>query len=97
MAAAELEMRFATLFAKQGAVVHILELNAEAAKQTVEQITEAGGTAFSYSCDVSDQQQVIDVFSKIGNIDILVNNAGIAHVGKLQKQLTVRLLTTFST
>lgn len=74
----------ATLFAKQGAVVHILELNAEAAKQTVEQITNAGGAAFSYSCDVSDQQQVIDVFSKIGNINILVNNAGIAHVGKLE-------------
>ncbi|HEY2581042.1 MAG TPA: SDR family oxidoreductase [Mucilaginibacter sp.] len=74
----------ATLFAKQGAIVHILELNAEAASQTVTQITEAGGTAFSYSCDVSDQQQVIDVFNKIGNIDILVNNAGIAHVGKLE-------------
>ncbi|HEY4322630.1 MAG TPA: SDR family oxidoreductase [Mucilaginibacter sp.] len=74
----------ATLFAKQGAIVHILELNAEAANQTVSQITEAGGVAFSHSCDVSDQLQVIDVFNKIGNIDILVNNAGIAHVGKLE-------------
>jgi 2-keto-3-deoxy-L-fuconate dehydrogenase len=74
----------AVLFAKQGAIVHIIELNAEAAEQTVKQITAASGTAFSYSCDVSDQQQVIDVFSKIGNVNILVNNAGIAHIGKLE-------------
>src|SRR5258708_27301374 len=74
----------ATLFAKQGAVVHIIELNAEAAEQTVKQITDDNGFAFSYSCDVSDQQQVIDVFSKIGNVNILVNNAGIAHIGKLE-------------
>ena len=74
----------ATLFAKQGAFVHIIELNEEAAKNTVKQITEDNGAAFSYSCDVSDQQQVIDVFNKIGNINILVNNAGIAHIGKLE-------------
>jgi 2-keto-3-deoxy-L-fuconate dehydrogenase len=74
----------AILFAKQGAIVHIIELNAEAAEQTVKQITDDNGTAFSYSCDVSDQQQVIDVFSKIGNVNILVNNAGIAHIGKLE-------------
>jgi 2-keto-3-deoxy-L-fuconate dehydrogenase len=74
----------ATLFAKQGAIVHIIELNAEAAEQTVKQITDDNGIAFSYSCDVSDQQQVIDVFSKIGNVNILVNNAGIAHIGKLE-------------
>lgn len=74
----------AVLFAKQGAIVHIIELNAEAAEQTVKQITAANGTAFSYSCDVSDQQQVIDVFNKIGDVNILVNNAGIAHIGKLE-------------
>ncbi|WP_214229519.1 SDR family oxidoreductase [Pedobacter sp. B4-66] len=72
------------LFAKQGALVHILELNAEAASQTIDEISKAGGNAIGYSCDVSNQTQVIDIFTKIGNIDILVNNAGIAHVGKLE-------------
>lgn len=70
------------LFAKQGATVHIIELNAEAATGTVNEITVAGGKAFSYTCDVGNQQQVVDTFGKIGKIDILINNAGIAHIGR---------------
>jgi 2-keto-3-deoxy-L-fuconate dehydrogenase len=71
----------AVLFAKQGAIVHIMELNADAATDTVNEITEQGGSATAHGCNVSDQQQVIDTYQKIGVIDILVNNAGIAHVG----------------
>jgi 2-keto-3-deoxy-L-fuconate dehydrogenase len=70
------------LFAKQGAVVHIIELNNEAAAGAVDEITSAGGKAFSHTCDVSSQQQVLDIFGKIGKIDALINNAGIAHIGK---------------
>ena len=70
------------LFAQQGATVHIIELNTEAATETVVEIAAANGKAFSYSCDVSNQQQVVDTFGKIGKIDILVNNAGIAHIGR---------------
>jgi len=62
--------------------VHIIELNADAAADTVNEITSANGKAFSYPCDVSNQQQVIDTFGKIGKIDIIINNAGIAHIGK---------------
>lgn len=69
------------LFAKQGATVHIIELNAQAATETVAEIN-AFGIANSYACDVSKQQQVVSVFQEIGEIDILINNAGIAHVGK---------------
>ena len=72
----------AILFARQGAVVHIIELNEEAAKQTAEEIKAAGGNAFSYGCNVGDQQKVKDTFAAIGSVDILINNAGIAHVGK---------------
>jgi 2-keto-3-deoxy-L-fuconate dehydrogenase len=70
------------LFAAQGALVHIIELNNEAALATVNEIAAANGKAFNYTCDVSSQQQVVDTFSKIRKIDILINNAGIAHVGK---------------
>jgi len=73
----------ATLFAKQGAAVHIIELNADAAAQTIDEIGSEG-KAFAYSCDVSNQQLVADTFNKIGKIDILVNNAGIAHVGNVE-------------
>ncbi|WP_316746943.1 SDR family oxidoreductase [Pedobacter gandavensis] len=70
------------LFAKQGANVHIIELNAEAAAQVVAEIKAEGGTADAYGCDVSNQEAVVKVFQKIGAIDILVNNAGIAHIGR---------------
>lgn len=69
------------LFAKQGAEVHIIELNDEAASGTVGEIIAANGKVFNYTCDVSNQQQVIETFSKIGKADILINNAGIAHIG----------------
>jgi 2-keto-3-deoxy-L-fuconate dehydrogenase len=70
------------LFAKQGATVHIIELNSEAAAETVKEITGTGGQAIGHTCDVSNQQQVLDTFNKIGKIDILVNNAGMAHIGR---------------
>jgi 2-keto-3-deoxy-L-fuconate dehydrogenase len=73
----------ATLFAKQGATVHIIELNAEAAAETIAEIGE-DGTSYAHSCDVSNQQQVLETFNRINKIDILVNNAGIAHVGNVE-------------
>jgi len=70
------------LFARQGATVNIIELNADAAADTLDEIVKEGGTAFSHTSDVSSQQQVVDTFNKIGKIDILINNAGIAHIGR---------------
>src|SRR3569833_1875790 len=70
------------LFAKQGATVHIIELNEEAAADTVAEIINSGGNAAVHKCDVSSQQQVLDVFGAIGRIDILINNAGVAHIGR---------------
>jgi NAD(P)-dependent dehydrogenase (short-subunit alcohol dehydrogenase family) len=72
----------AAVFAKQGATVHIIELNEETAAAAVKEIEEDGGNAYSYSCDVSNQQKVKEVFAAVGTINILVNCAGIANVGK---------------
>ena len=72
----------AVLFAQQGAEVHIIELSAESAREAVEEITANGGKALAHACNVANQQEVLAVFEKIGNINILVNNAGIAHIGK---------------
>lgn len=48
-----------------------------------------GKRAFSYACDVSDYDQVAEVFAKIiedfGTVDILVNNAGITRDAMLHK------------
>ena len=72
------------LFAEQGATVHIIELNADAAAQTIEEIKNNGGSAFGYTADISKQEQVLEVFKQVSKVDILVNNAGIAHVGSLE-------------
>ncbi|WP_269225600.1 SDR family NAD(P)-dependent oxidoreductase [Flavobacterium eburneipallidum] len=74
----------ASLFAKQGAEVHIIELTQESAKEAVSEISAAGGKVFSHACNVANQQEVLATFEKIGNINILINNAGIAHVGKVE-------------
>ncbi len=70
------------LFGKQGAIVHILELNEEAASEVVDIIRALGGQAQAHVCNISEQEAVHAVFNKIGTVDILVNNAGIAHIGK---------------
>jgi 2-keto-3-deoxy-L-fuconate dehydrogenase len=78
----------ALLFARQGATVHIVELNLEAAQQVAMEIQQAGGNAHPIAADVSNQQAVVDAFNQIGKIDILVNNAGIAHVGSVENTST---------
>lgn len=72
-------------FAKQGAFVHILELNIDLASQVAAEINAAGGQAKAHAIDISKQQDVIAVIDAIAAehpINILVNNAGIAHIGK---------------
>lgn len=74
----------AVLFAKQGAIVHILELSAESGAETKKQIENTGGHCTIQTCNVADQKAVLSLFEKIGRTDILVNNAGIAHVGTVE-------------
>jgi 2-keto-3-deoxy-L-fuconate dehydrogenase len=51
------------------------------------EITQAGGDAKAYRCDVSVQEDVRIVLAKIfqdRHVNILVNNAGISHIGNLE-------------
>ena len=73
------------LFAREGAYVHILDLNAAVAQGVVDAIHAAGGQAKLHVCNVAEQEEVKQVVDSIGKLDILVNNAGIAHVGNLEK------------
>lgn len=78
----------AQLFAREGADVHILDLDREAAGRAVDEITDAGGRVSFHEVNVADQPDVLEVFEKIyregDRLDILVNNAGIAHIGTLE-------------
>lgn len=70
-------------FARQGATVHVIELNDSGWPSLQSEISSSGQTAYIHSCDVSIQQGISDVFRSIGRVDVLINNAGIAHVGKV--------------
>ena len=70
------------LFSKQGAIVHILEVNEANSQQTIEEIKKNNGKVFLHICDVASQKEVTTIFEKIGAINILINNAGIANIGK---------------
>ncbi len=75
----------ARLFARQGARVALLDVDAAAAASVAEDIRTSGGAAESWPCDVSNARQVqvafADVVGRFGRLDILVNNAGVAQVG----------------
>jgi len=73
----------ALLFAKQGAEVHVIDLNEEAAKTTVGDIQKQDGKAVAQVCDVTIQKDVKKIFSSIYP-DIIVNCAGISHVGNVE-------------
>ncbi len=75
-------------FAEMGAIVHILEKDIKAGKETVAEIKAIQGLAFCHECDVSNQNQVATIVSSIvateNKIDILINNAGIGFVGNIE-------------
>ncbi|MFL2989721.1 MAG: 3-oxoacyl-[acyl-carrier-protein] reductase [Candidatus Neomarinimicrobiota bacterium] len=67
--------------AKSGAIVFCLARNKEALDATIKKITENGGKATAFSCDISNNDDfksiILNIVKKYGSIDILVNNAGI--------------------
>jgi len=64
-------------FAREGAGVHIVDINEANAKRIAAEIK---GTA--HVADVADES-ALPVFAAIPKIDILVNSVGMAHVGRL--------------
>jgi NAD(P)-dependent dehydrogenase (short-subunit alcohol dehydrogenase family) len=77
----------ADLFAREGAEVALVDLNAQAAKDATEQITAAGGRALAVGADVADAAQVDLAFRQIsgefGRVDVLYNNAGVNSAGSV--------------
>jgi 2-keto-3-deoxy-L-fuconate dehydrogenase len=74
----------ALLFARQGAEVHVMDLNEEACNETVKEIKEDNGSAVAQVCDVTVHERVKGIFKNIGKVDILVNSAGISHIGNVE-------------
>src|SRR5436190_5126092 len=79
----------ARVFARRGAAVAVADLDAVGATQVAAEITQAGGRATGYPCDVANATSVDALFGAVAaahpRLDILVNNAGIAHVGSIEQ------------
>ncbi len=76
-------------YAKEGAHVIIIDLFAEGVETAVAKLKENGFSAEGFAADVSNSEQIAEIFKEIFNthkkIDILVNNAGITRDGLLMK------------
>ncbi len=75
----------ARLFAAEGAQLALVDISGDALDSVKREITSGGGTAETWTCDISDREMVGATAEKIrarfSRIDVLVNNAGIV-VGK---------------
>lgn len=73
--------------AREGARVVVSDINDEAGAQTVDEITEAGGSALFHHTDVSKPDGMSDLLAftleRCGRLDLAVNNAGIGAMPKL--------------
>ena len=71
---------FAKVLARAGAKVALLDLNEPAAQGFAKEITDEGGIARAYACNVLDKDICYDVadrvLAELGPCDILVNGAG---------------------
>lgn len=85
--------------AREGCAVGILDIDAEAARDTASAIATAGGVAASARGDVSDEQDVRravdDLAAALGRIDILFNGAGILRIAKVADMATKDWSDTF--
>ena len=79
----------AETLAQNGTLSVIIDLNKDDVDIAVQKIDDAGLKAIGYACDVTDSENLGNVFkdihSKFEKIDILVNNAGITRDGLLMK------------
>ena len=73
----------ALAFARKGAQIAVLDVNAEAAEEACAQVRKLGRRCLVCHTDVSQEQSVDQAvektMSEFGQIDVLINNAGVSH------------------
>jgi NAD(P)-dependent dehydrogenase (short-subunit alcohol dehydrogenase family) len=75
----------AVAFAREGAKVLCVDVNLDAANETVDLIAKEGGTAKAYRADITKSADIAAMVdfcrAAYGRIDVLDNNVGIVEVG----------------
>ena len=95
-------------FAREGAAVAVVDMNAGEAKRVAAEIGETGGKALAITCDVGRSAAVAEMLKAVttafDTVDILVNGAGgfhqLAPITEITEEewdrvITVNLKTTF--
>ncbi|MGV9355585.1 SDR family NAD(P)-dependent oxidoreductase [Streptomyces misionensis] len=79
-------------FARSGAAVAVLDIDADAAAETVETIRKDGGEALDVTVDIADEWSVRAAVERtvaaFGGLDFAVNNAGMASHHRRLDQMT---------
>ena len=73
------------LFAKEGAVIVIIDLQDDNREEVIGQINAMGGKGHFYKANLTENETIKTLYKKIktevGEIDILINNAGVVFGG----------------
>jgi NAD(P)-dependent dehydrogenase (short-subunit alcohol dehydrogenase family) len=80
-------------FAQEGAILFLVDINADWLNETVQAIRTAGGQVESLVADITKESEcskiVAECFKKYGRIDILHNNVGLSKGDKKTSELDV--------
>jgi short-subunit dehydrogenase len=86
-------------FAREGAELHVADINPAAAERVCAEISASGGLAKAWKLDVTNAAELAEVRRRLveesGPIDVLVNNAGIVHGGAFLEVPVERHEATF--
>lgn len=90
----------AVMFAREGAEVLLVGRNEKRGAEVVREILEFGGKAKLYVCDISLEENVLNLFHRINEsydkIDVLFNNAGIWDTSALEEIDEERIRKSFT-
>lgn len=80
------------LLAKEGAKVAVTDILDKEGEYLVNEINAMGGVAEYWHLDLSDEENVKDVMTKVqdkfGKVDILINNASMSGINKYTREIT---------
>ena len=86
-------------FAERGAIVIVVDINIEAAREVVQEIKSSGGKAYAIHANLGDTETLKKCKSEVSSlglsIDILINNAGVVFGGEFEKLPLDKHLLTF--
>lgn len=87
-AASGIGKAIAMVLAGEGAIVHLLDVDADKLQKMEGELRGEGSSCHTYPCDIRQQGAVLGTMAAIaakGQIHVLVNNAGVAHIGTIEQ------------